>query len=60
MMNKDLLILQNSKTWSELQVFVHKSIFENFLSVEGSSRCFLDGRPFYVGLTFLALDDSYG
>ena len=45
MMNKDLLILQNSRTWSELQVFVHKSIFENFLSVEGSSRCFLDGRP---------------
>ena len=43
MMNKDLLILQNSRTWSELQVFVHKSIFENFLSVEGSSRCFLDG-----------------
>ena len=65
-MNKDLLILQNSRTWSKLQAFVHKSISENFLSVERSSKCFLDGRlshdgqPSDDGLTFLALDDSYG
>ena len=51
-MNKDLLILQNSRTWSELQAFVHKSISEKFLSVEGSSRCFLDGRPSCPQMTF--------
>ena len=65
-MNKDLLILQNSRTWSKIQAFVHKSIFENFLSVERSSRCFLDGRPSclpttsWQWMTFLCWANLFG
>ena len=58
-------MLQNSSTWSDLQAFVDKSIFRNFLSVGGRPGAFLmddpyahgrpsyKGRPSYVRIIFL-------
>ena len=38
-------MLQNSSTWSDLQAFIDKSIFRNFLSVRGRPGAFLMDNP---------------